>query len=176
MADENKTYPAEVGTHIMPTEAQTTNETPSGCPTWDSMSNEADFPPFFSPKEDIKRDGFTVTFLRSDPRRETPNRFQEGSTDLWFDIQHDNKAYTWTINQVTLLMELKKHAPLAGKTLLIKLIPVDDSFLKRLPRYRGKDRYMVEDVSPVDGVVLARDSPPTSTYSNRQTQVAPVAV
>ena len=174
MAEDKNTYPAEVGTHEVPTEAPIANEVQSGCPTWDSINNEADYPPFFNPKEDIKREGFSVTFLKSDPRKETPNRFQIGSTDLWFDIQHGNKAYTWTVNQVTLLMELKKHAPLAGKTLQIKLVPVDDAFLKRLPRYRGKDRYMVEEVSPMGGVVIARNGISTSADATQQVQAAAV--
>ena len=44
---------------------------------------------------------------------------------------------------MSLLFELKKHAPLSGKCFSIKLVPVDAAFRKKRPTYKGKDRYEV---------------------------------
>ena len=134
----------------------------SGCPTWDSLGGNGggDMLPFFSPREELKREGFKVRFLSNGPRRETQNRFKEDARDLWFDIEHLGETYTWTISQISLLVELKRHEPLAGKEFEITLVPVDEEFKKDRPNYKGKDRYQVELVS--ESGSLSRASPPAA--------------
>ena len=123
---------------------------PSGegeCPTWKKLGTPDQLPPFFNPTEEIKRSGFQVKFLADDPRRERESPFT-GNQELWFDIEDEGQVKTWTISQISLLMELKKHAPLKGKSFKVQLVPVDEKFKKVRPKYRGKDRYVV---TPVKG-------------------------
>ena len=154
MANEIENYPAEVGTHTMP-EVAPESGTTEPCPAWDRLGNFGEFPPFFNPREELKRRGFVAVFLCNRPKRETPSKFKPGSTQCWFDIQTNQKIYTWTIDQITLLRELKQHEPLAGKALKVQLVPVDEAFKQRMPSYRGKDRYSVEDVTPPGGITIA---------------------
>lgn len=141
MAHENETREAETGT-----DAVEMNKAPPAspsCPTWDALGISGDLPDFFSPGEESKRSGVRVKFLTDGPKRETQNRFNPGTPELWFDIEHEGEVKTWTISQISLLVELKKHEPLTGKTFDIQLVPVDDAFRKQRPKYKGKDRYEV---------------------------------
>lgn len=117
----------------------------SATPTWDSYDGEMF--PFLSVKEDEKRAGFRVTFLAEKPRRETVNKFNAQNTDFWFDVSYEGEQYTWTISQISLVLELQKHKPLKDKSFDIKLVPVDDDFKKQFPKYKGNDRY---EVTPVE--------------------------
>ena len=116
----------------------------SACPTWEALGGGLEMPPFFSPGEEMKHRGFQVKFLTDGPRKESPNPWDETGRELWFDIEHQGKKMTWTISQISLLVELKRLAPLAGKTLSIELVPVDDKFRQKWPRFRGKERYEVK--------------------------------
>ncbi len=130
----------------METNSATSGTPSSGCPTWDGMGISGDLPPFFKPTEDMKRNGFEVIFLSDGPRRETENNFDKNSKDLWFDISYQDKEMTWTISQISLLSELKKHSPLKEKILRIRLVPVTEEFRKKRPKYRGSERYQVEEI------------------------------
>lgn len=143
MAEENQNMAAGEGTGI----SNPTEDSNSGCPTWDNLGGGTELPPFFSPREELKRQGFTVKFLTDKPRKETPSVFDSRSMELWFDIEYQGRLMTWTISQISLLLELKKHAPLKGKEFFIQLVPVDEEFKKARPQYKGKDRYRVEDNS-----------------------------
>ena len=129
-----------------------TNQTPTATPVWDSYDGE--MYPFLSVNEEQKRAGFRVHFLGDKPRKETVNKFNAQNTDFWFDVVYEGNPHTWTVSQVSLVLELQKHKPLKGKTFDIKLVPVDDEFKKQFPKYKGKDRY---DVKPVE----ATDAPAT---------------
>ena len=118
---------------------------PTGCPSWDNMGNSGDLPPFFRPTEEMKRTGFEVTFLVDGPRKETENNFDSNARDLWFDISYQGKEMTWTICQISLLSELKKHSPLKDKTLVICLVPVTEEFRRKRPKYKGSERYQVAE-------------------------------
>jgi hypothetical protein len=126
----------------------TSDENHTNCPTWDAFGQDSDMPPFFSPNEDLKRKGFTVRFLADGPRKETDSPFSDNK-ELWFDIEYQSRKMTWTISQISLLAELKRQSPLAGNTLHVRLIPVDEEFKKRWPRFRGRDRYQVKPVQDV---------------------------
>ncbi len=117
----------------------------TGCPSWDNMGNSGDLPPFFKPTEQMKREGFEVTFLSDGPRKETENNFDSNAHDLWFDVSYEGKEMTWTISQVSLLSELKKHSPLKNKTVLIRLVPVTAEFRRMRPKYKGSERYEVSE-------------------------------
>ncbi len=138
MARENEIYPAEVGTEEI-------GQTQPGtlCPTWEKLGVGNDLPPFFSPNEEMKRSGFTVRFLSDQPRKESPSVFNPSAHELWFDIVFDGQVMTWTISQISLLLELKKHEPLGGKFFFIQLVPVDEAFKQLRPKYKGKDRYVI---------------------------------
>lgn len=141
MAHENEKGDAATGTDVVET-----NKAPhatTSCLTWDALGISGDLPDFFSPGEESKRSGVRVKFLTDGPKRETQNRFNPGTPELWFDIEHEGEVKTWTISQISLLVELKKYEPLAGKSFDIKLVPVDDEFKKQRPKYKGKDRYEV---------------------------------
>ena len=133
----------------MAQEEQTANDgtgrTPSGTPKWDSYNGE--MYPFLSLNEELKRAGFKVTFLTDKPRKETVNSFNTQLTDFWFDVVYDGEPYTWTVSQVSLILELQKHKPLKDKTFYVKLVPVSEVFKKQFPKYKGKDRY---EVTPVE--------------------------
>ena len=60
---------------------------------------------------------------------------------------------TWTISQISLLLELKKHAPLGGKRFSIQLVRVDEDFQRRRPHYKGKDRYIVSPLEETPPLV-----------------------
>lgn len=122
-----------------------TEQTPTVSPIWDSFDGE--MYPFLNLNEDIKRAGFKVKFMADKPRKETVNKFNAQNTDFWFDVEYDRETYTWTVSQISLILELQKHKPLKEKTFHIKLVPVDDEFKKQFPKYKGKDRY---EVRPVD--------------------------
>ena len=119
----------------------------SPCPSWDSLGLNSDLPPFFSPNEALKRAGFQVKFLSDHPRKESPSAFQPDKPELWFEVEYDGQVMTWTISQISLLLELKKHAPLGNKIFHIQLVPVDEAFKNRRPKYKGKDRYVVAVVN-----------------------------
>ena len=143
MAQDIEQNPSQDGTEQVP--AQEGQPYPQViCPTWEGLGGNGSFPEFFKPGEELKKKGFEVMFLSSSPRKETINRFNPDARDLWFEINHQGTDYTWTISQVSLLVELKKLEPLAGKTVRIRLVPVDEEFRKQRPKYRGKDRYQVE--------------------------------
>ena len=134
------------------------NPQPMGntCPTWEALGPDSDMPPFFCPNEELKRKGFAVRFLADGPRKETDSPFNSNK-ELWFDVLYQGQPMTWTISQVSLLAELKRQAPLAGKTLHIRLIPVDEEFKQRWPKFRGRDRYQVkpvQDVAVVDEEIV----------------------
>ena len=148
MANENHIDQAAAGTS-----GQQALQDSSGCPTWDNLGATRELPPFFSPREDLRRQGFTVKFLTDKPRKETPSAFDNRSMELWFDIEYQGKTMTWTISQISLLLELKKNAPLKGKEFFIQLVPVDAEFKKARPQFRGKDRYLVRDLMTVDSSV-----------------------
>jgi hypothetical protein len=137
MAQQNINEQAETGT-----EQEQNNQ---GCtPKWDEYSRE--MYPFLSIKEDQKRAGFIVTFLSDKPRKETQNNFDHTATDFWFDVIYNEKKYTWTISQKSIVMELQKHKPLKDKTFDIKLIPVDEEFKQQYPKYKGNDRYDLKQI------------------------------
>ena len=121
--------------------AKTGTEQASATPVWDSYQGE--MYPFLSLNEEQKRAGFRVAFLADKPRRETVNKFNQQLTDFWFDVIYDGDLYTWTLSQVSLVLELKKHKPLKNKVFNIRLVPVDEEFKKQFPKYKGKDRYEV---------------------------------
>lgn len=143
MAEENQNMAARAGTGS----SNPTGDSNSGCPTWDNLGGGTELPPFFSPREELKRQGFTVKFLTDKPRKETPSAFDSRSMELWFDIEYQGRLMTWTISQISLLLELKKQAPLEGKEFFIQLVPVDEEFRRARPQYKGKDRYLVQEVS-----------------------------
>lgn len=118
-----------------------------GTPYWDNIGGEQ--LPFFNPTEDEKKEGIKVKFLTDGPRKQTENRFdpQKPKPELWFDIEKNGKKMTWTISQVSLLVELKNYTPLSSKTFEIKLKPVDEEFKKLNPKYKGRTRYQVKEVS-----------------------------
>jgi hypothetical protein len=122
-----------------------TKDNATASPTWDSFNGELH--PFLQLNEEIKRAGFRVKFLSDAPRKETVNNFDNTQTDFWFDVEHEEETRTWTMSQKSLVMELQKHKPLNGKSFDIKLIPVDDKFKEKFPKYKGKDRY---SVTPAD--------------------------
>lgn len=126
-------------------EHETATPSDRACPTWEALGPDSNMPPFFSPNEELKRNGFKVKFLADGPRRETDSPFSDNK-ELWFDIEYQGQKMTWTISQVSLLAELKRQVPLAGKNLHIKLVPVDEEFKKRWPKFRGRDRYQVKPV------------------------------
>ena len=128
----------------VPRSAESGTEGQSSTPKWDSF--EGEMYPFLSVKEDEKRKGFKVKFLSDKPRKETPNKFNGQETDFWFDVEYEGDTYTWTISQISIVMELQKYKPLSGKEFDIKLVPVDDDFKKQFPKYKGKDRYTVTEV------------------------------
>lgn len=146
MAEENQNMAAREGTGS----SNPTGDSISECPTWDNLGGGTELPPFFSPREELKRQGFTVRFLTDRPRKETPSAFDSRSMELWFDIEYQGRLMTWTISQISLLLELKKHAPLKGKGFFIQLVPVDEEFRRVRPQYKGKDRYLVQEV-PAEG-------------------------
>ena len=115
----------------------TSGTNPTGCPSWDNMGNSGDLPPFFKPTEQMKREGFEVTFLTDGPRKETENNFDSNARDLWFDVSYEGKEMTWTISQISLLSELKKYSPLKDKTLLIRLVPVTEEFQAQTSKVQG---------------------------------------
>ena len=126
---------------------------------WDGLGSQGQMLPFFGPDQGLKRKGFKVKFLTDAPRRETINQFDQTSIDCWFDIiylEEDGekttpKQMTWTINQISLLTELKKQASLANKVFVIKLIPVDKEWKEKHPNYKGKERYVVEHIGEEPG-------------------------
>jgi len=160
MAEENHNMAAGEGTGS----SNPTGDSISGCPTWDNLGGGTELPPFFSPREELKRQGFTVKFLTDKPRKETPSAFDSRSMELWFDIQYQGRLMTWTISQISLLLELKKLAPLKGKEFFIQLVPVDEEFKRARPQFRGKDRYLVKSAGFNDLVTLT--SPPLVETSN----------
>ena len=117
----------------------------SATPTWDRYDGE--MYPFLNIKEEQKRAGFRVTFLTDKPRKETVNKFNAQNTDFWFDVSYEGEQYTWTISQISLVLELQKHKRLKDKSFGIKLVPVDEEFKKQFPKYKGNDRY---EVTPVE--------------------------
>jgi len=141
MAHENETEDADAGTNSSTGVQGLPSD--SACPTWEALGIGGDLPEFFNPGEDGKRAGFRIKFLTAGPKKETMNRFNPGTKELWFDIEHGEEVKTWTVSQISLLVELKKHEPLTGKVFDIKLVPVDDEFRKQRPKYKGKDRYEV---------------------------------
>lgn len=94
-------------------------------PTWDALGDQAKMSPFFSPNEELKRTEFVASLLANGPRKETENPFS-GNRELWFDIEYQGQKHTWIISQIRLLAELKRMAPLTGKKLHVRLVPVDD--------------------------------------------------
>ena len=155
MAQENETNAAETGTNSTANIA-VENELSNTCPNWDKLGSREDMPEFFNPGEELKRAGFKVMFLRNGPRKESLNRFKEGAIDYWFDVMHAGKAYTWTISQISLLIALKSYGPLAGQEFLIRLVPVDEAFLRERPKYKGKDRYQVTPLASDGSPVVVR--------------------
>ena len=116
------------------------------CPSWDNIGKEQ--LPFFNPTEMQKRAGFRVKFIIDGPRKETVNSYDPHNPkpELWFDVEIKGIAQTWTICQVSLLPELKKHEPLKNKVFDIKLMAVTEEFCRDNPKYRGKDRYDVKEI------------------------------
>jgi len=161
MAQKQETMQAEDGTTDTP-EAQSR----SGTPYWDGMG-DGEVLPFFGPGEALKRKGLVVQFLTDKPRRETVNTFDETKTDCWFDIIYFRSSdggkspqpvkMTWTISQISLLTELKNHAPLKNKIFQIQLLKVDDAWRKAHTKYKGKERYSV--------TFIEKKQPPEVTYS-----------
>ena len=86
-----------------------------------------------------------MTFLIDGPRKETENNFDSSARDLWFDVAYQGKEMTWTISQISLLSELKKHSPLKDKSLIIRLVPVTEEFRRKRPKYKGSERYEVSE-------------------------------
>lgn len=124
----------------------------SSTPSWDNMGKDQVQLPFLDLNEDKKRKGFRVKFLAEGPRKETVNDFNPKNPvpELWFDVETEGEAKTWTIYQITLLSELKKHAPLKDKTFDIKLEPVTKEFKEQNPKYKGRDKYVVTEVKEGD--------------------------
>jgi hypothetical protein len=119
-----------------------------GTPYWDNIGKKQ--LPFLSLTDEDKKNGFRIKFLTDSPRKQTESRrFDENNPkpELWFDVEANNKKVTWTISQVSLLVELKNHAPISGKSFEIKLKPVDEDFKKKNPRYKGSTRYEVTEVN-----------------------------
>ncbi len=118
-----------------------------GTPYWDSLGEKQ--LPFFNPTEVKKKEGLRVKFLSDGPRKQTVNRFdpKNPKAELWFDIEVMGNQMTWTISQVSLLVELKNHSPLKDNTFDIKLVPVDENFKKQNPKYKGSTRYKVTPVA-----------------------------
>ena len=130
MAQGKETNPANAGTGH------------SYTPVWDGYGGE--MYPFLNIKEEQKRKGFKVQFLMDKPRKETPNNFDQSATDFWFDVVYEGDLYTWTVSQISLIMELQKYKPLKNKIFKIQLVPVDEEFKKQYPKYKGKDRYKAD--------------------------------
>ena len=118
-----------------------------GTPYWDGLGEEQ--LPFFNPTEEKKKEGLRVKFLSDGPRKQTVNKYDpdKPKPELWFNIDVMGNQMTWTISQVSLLIALKEHEPLKGKTFDIKLVKVDEEFKKANPKYKGKVRYKVTPVS-----------------------------
>jgi len=150
MAQDELKQPAETGT----------DSANSVTPKWDSFDGESY--PFLSVKEEEKRAGFRITFLTDKPRRETQNNFNDSLTDFWFDVVYDGVKYTWTVSQVSLIMELRKHKSLKDKTFNVKLVPVDAEFKKQYPKFKGTDRYEVTVVE------AAKNAAPASPANSGQ--------
>ena len=146
MAQENEKNMAESGTKEQ-----------NGCPAWDNIGQGQ--LPFFNPIEEKKRAGIRVKFITDGPRKETVNQYdpKNPKPELWFDVeltlfdfetkQNVMTRMTWTISQVSLLQALKTNIPIKDKVFDIKLIPVDQKFKEQNPKYKGKDRYEVKEVS-----------------------------
>lgn len=113
-------------------------------PTWNHLGSEQI--PFLALNEKAKQQGFRVKFLCDEPRKETLNQFdpKNPKPELWFDVEVEEKVYTWTISQVSLLVALKSYAPLGGKIFDIQLVPVDEEFKRKNPSYKGRQRYVVQ--------------------------------
>ena len=143
MAQENETSQAGSGT-------DKNQKTITGCPAWENAGQEQ--LPFFNPTEEMKREGLRVKFITDGPRKETINTYDRNhpKPELWFDVEINGMQMTWTISQVTLISELKKNAPLKGKTFEIKLVPVTEDFRKDNPKYKGKDIYEVKVIKEND--------------------------
>jgi hypothetical protein len=146
MAHEQKEKQAADGTKHKAIQEDSAEKSTNDCPAWDNIGVGGEMLPFFSPKEELKKSGFEVRFLSDRPRKETDNRFDEGAKDFWFDVEYQGEKLTWTISQISLLIELKRNAPLEGKSFEIKLIPVDNDFRKQRPKYKGKERYEVTEI------------------------------
>jgi len=119
-------------------------------PYWNGIGQEQ--LPFFNPTEEQKTKGIKVKFLSDGPRKQTVNQFDPNNPkpELWFDVEVMGNMMTWTISQVSLLIELKNMAPLNGKTFDIQLVPVDEEFKKTFTKYKGKTRYKVTEVTDVE--------------------------
>lgn len=138
------------------------------CPAWENMGQEQ--LPFFSPSEENKRQGLTgIKFLADGPRKQTENTFDRNNPkpELWFDIEVQGVQMTWTISQVSLLIALKKMAPLKGKIFDIKLEPVTAEFRKENPNYKGKERYVVTEAARESLGSAPVPNPPTATPTNQ---------
>lgn len=143
MAQDELKQPAETGT----------DSASSVTPKWDSFDGETY--PFLNLNEEQKRAGYRVTFLADKPRRETKNNFNDAMTDFWFDVVYEGDVYTWTISQVSLIMELRKHKSLKNKVFDVKLVPVDSEFKKQYPKFKGTDRYQVTYVETKEAVTAS---------------------
>jgi hypothetical protein len=136
---------------------------------WDTIGTQNGMLPFFQPTVDMKRKGFRVQFISPTPRKETPNQFDKSATDCWFDIISLGKKgdlknsdmpvipekMTWTICQISLLTELKKHSPLTNKIFEVKLVKVEDEWKQKHPNYKGKERYEVIYLETKDPIIPA---------------------
>lgn len=124
-----------------------------GTPFWDNIGGEQ--LPFFNPTEERKWRGIRVKFLSDAPRKQTENRFdpKNPKPELWFDVEVMGNPMTWTISQVSLLVELKNNAPLSGKTFDIQLVAVDEEFKKQNPKYKGRTRYKITEVNAAENPV-----------------------
>ena len=136
MAQEKEINPANAGTGH------------SHTPVWDGYGGE--MYPFLNIKEEQKRKGFKVQFLMDKPRKETVNNFDQNATDFWFDVVYEGDLYTWTLSQISLIMELQKYKPLKNKVFKIQLVPVNEEFKKQYPKYKGKDRYKADYIETND--------------------------
>lgn len=143
MAQENETRRAGSGT-------DKNQQTITECPAWEHAGQTQ--LSFFNPTEEMKREGLSVTFIADGPRKETINTYDRNypKPELWFDVEINGMHMTWTISQVTLISELKKNAPLKGKTFAIRLVPVTEQFRKENPKYKGKDIYEVKVIKETD--------------------------
>lgn len=123
------------------------NKPIEGTPYWDNIGDNQ--LPFFNPTEQKKKKGLRVKFLADKPRKQTTNRYNpnQPKPELWFNIEAKGEPMTWTISQVSLLIALKEHEPIKDKTFDIKLVEVDDEFKKKNPKYKGKERYIVTEVT-----------------------------